>query len=239
MNLWQQFLWVIYPYLAVAVFVVGHLYRYASDPYGWTARSSEFLEKRLLRWGSTLFHWGILLVFLGHLAGLLVPAWLYRSLGVSDALYHRMAVTAGGLAGATALAGLLLLAYRRLRVARVRRTSSPADWVALALLALVMGLGLYNTLGHNLLVAEYDYRFSIGPWLRGLLLFRPDPRRMAGVPLGYQLHVLAAFALLAAWPFTRLVHVWSLPLPYLWRRYVLYRRRAPGPSDARANRLAG
>ena len=225
----QQFLWVIFPYLSLSVFVLGHLYRHAFRQYGWTTRSSEFLEKRQLRWASLLFHWGIVFVFLGHVAGLLVPQTLTAALGLSAALYHRQALVLGGLAGTATIAGIAWLNWRRWTISRLRATSQFWDYAAIGLLGAVIGLGLYNTLGQY--AAAYDYRTTVAPWLRGLLLLRPDASLMAGVPLSFQLHILAAFLLFALWPFTRLVHVWSLPVPYLRRRYILYRRRSPVRRD--------
>lgn len=223
LSLWQQFLWVIFPYVAMAVFVAVHLYRYATNPYGWTSRSSEFLEKGWLRWGSQLFHWGVIFALLGHIGGLGVPMPWYEALGVSPELYHLSAIIIGGLAGLAALAGLVILLLRRSLTAPLRLTSSRLDFLALVLLLIVVGLGIGNTLGYNVLYGSYEYRVTIGPWLRGLFTLRPNPALMAGVPLSFQLHALAAFGLIGVWPFTRLVHVWSVPLEYVGRTPILIR----------------
>jgi nitrate reductase gamma subunit len=232
MSLWNQFLWVVFPYLALAVCVVGHLYRHATDLYGWTAWSSELLEKERLKWGSTLFHWGIIFTLLGHVAGLLIPVSLYDALGISKTAYHLAAVAMGGISGTVALAGLLLLTFRRLNTSRIRETSSASDLVAIGLLLVVVVSGLVNTLGYNLVAGPYDYRPTIGPWLRSLFRLAPDASLMAPIPLTFKLHVLAAFALAGVWPFTRLVHIWSLPVGYLRRVPILYRAR-------RSRRLGG
>lgn len=224
MPAWGQVLWVILPYIALTVFVVANLYRLRIDPYGWTTRSSELLEKRWLRWGSLLFHWGILGVFLGHIAGLLVPRTVYDALGVSDEVYHLLSLSLGSAAGIAAASGGIILLVRRATVPRVRRTSQAGDFASLILVLLVIGTGLWAKAWHLFAPTAFEYRDTIGPWVRGLLTFRPDPRLMTGVPLPYQIHALAGLVLLAAWPFTRLVHAFSLPLGYLWRTYVLYRR---------------
>lgn len=233
MTLWNQFLWVIFPYLALATFLVGHVYRYAMDRFGWTAKSSEFLEKKWLKLGSSLFHWGILLVLGGHAGGLLVPIRVYESLGVSEEAYHLVAIVMGGLSGAAALAGLLILVLRRLLVTPVRRTSSLPDLVALGMLLLVVGLGMANTLGYNLLYGSYEYRVTLGPWFRSLFTFTPDAALVTGLPITFKLHTLAAFALLGIWPFTRLVHVWSVPIEYLGRVPILMRARNPQQAGGR------
>ncbi|CRK82223.1 respiratory nitrate reductase subunit gamma [Neobacillus massiliamazoniensis] len=221
-----QFLWVIFPYLMLTIFIVGHIYRYNVDQLSWTAKSSEFLEKKHLKWGSMLFHIGILFVFVGHVGGLLIPKSLMESLGVSESMYHAGAVYGGGLAGIITLLGILILLNRRLTNKRVRLTSDTSDLITVILIFLIILIGIYNTLIGNRLHPHFDYRETISPWFRGLLTFVPDPSLMKGVPLGFQLHILISFALIGIWPFTRLVHVWSVPLSYFKRRYIIYRKRA-------------
>lgn len=225
MNFWNQFLWVIFPYMVIAIFIVGHIYRYNTDQIGWTAKSSEFLEKKSLRWGSILFHFGILAVFGGHLVGLLVPKSVTESLGITDHLYHQAAIWGGGTAGIVTFIGISILLFRRLDNKRVRATSSISDIVIAILLFSEIALGLYNTFGFNLFIGGFDYRDNLAPWLRGLLIFKPDASLMEEVPLVFQLHVIIAFAIFAVWPFTRLVHVWSLPLEYLTRSFMIFRSR--------------
>ena len=225
MDRMSLFLWGIYPYIVLTVFVFGTLVRFNTNPYGWTAKSSEFLEKRLLWTGSTLFHWGILLVFSGHVSGLLVPVEVYRALGVTDEAYHVIAVVAGTIAGVVALIGGSVLFYRRLSVKRIRVTTSLGDWVSIVFLLVVITTGMLATGRNALDESGFDYRTTISPWIRGILSFRPNPSLMAGVPVYFKVHVLSSLSLFAVFPFTRLVHVLSLPVTYLWRSYVLYRRR--------------
>lgn len=225
MRFWDQFLWIIYPYLMLTTFIVVHLFRYRTDQLAWTAKSSEFLEKKSLRWGSMLFHVGIIMVFFGHVGGLLVPKAVMERMGISEAIYHAGAVYGGGLAGIITLAGIFILMTRRLTNLRVRAISSTSDTLLTILLFLNIFLGVAMTLGFNLFVGGFDYRETIAPWLRGLLTFRPDPSYMAEVPWIFQMHVLLSFAIFGIWPFTRLVHVWSVPLAYFRRSYVVYRKR--------------
>ncbi|HUC91753.1 MAG TPA: respiratory nitrate reductase subunit gamma [Paenibacillus sp.] len=223
----DQFLWLIYPYIMLTLFVVGHIYRYNTDQFGWSAKSSEFLEKRNLKWASLLFHWGIIFVFFGHVAGVLVPKGFYEVIGVTDEMYHFGAVWIGGAAGLMAVAGILLLFIRRVTFRRLSIHSSTSDWITLILLAFVIVTGFTNTVGYTASGGEFDYRDSIGPWFRGILSFNPDAELMVGAPIGFQIHILGAFLLFGIWPFTRLVHVWSVPLTYLNRRYLVYRSMRP------------
>ncbi|MCL6517047.1 respiratory nitrate reductase subunit gamma [Alicyclobacillus sp.] len=220
-----QFWWVIFPYAALAVCIVGTLYRFVYGQRGWGSKSSEILEKRWLRVGSLLFHWGILFVIGGHVMGLLVPLSVYEALGVSSEAYHLLADVAGGLAGLSATAGCLILLLRRIFNKRVRRNSTVSDFVALTLLFLVIALGTAQTVVYNNVVGPYEYRLTVGPWTRGLILLHPDPALMAGVPLALKIHVVLTFLLFAVSPFTRLVHVWSAPLRYPTRAPIQYRAR--------------
>lgn len=239
MSLWSQFLWVIFPYLALVTFVLGHVYRYAYDQYGWTPKSSQILERRLLMWGVLLFHWGFLFVFGGHVMGLLVPVEVYRSVGVSDHNYHVLSLWAGTATGAAALVGILLLNIRRWSIPRIRRNTETMRFLTDALLLVVILLGLSATVGYRVYASQYDlpgefeYRESIAPWFRSLFYFSPRPDLMVGAPLIFQLHTLSAFVLFALWPFSSLVHVFSVPLGYLRRRHVQYRSSNPQASLAR------
>ncbi|NSL52637.1 respiratory nitrate reductase subunit gamma [Calidifontibacillus erzurumensis] len=221
----DQFLWVIFPYLMVTIFIVGHIYRYKTEQLEWTAKSSEFFEKGSLKWGSMLFHIGVILVFFGHVVGLLIPKGVFERIGINEHFYHAGAVYGGGAAGLITLAGILILFSRRIASTRVRVISEFSDYLVTGLLLLIIALGVYNTLGYNLFVGHFDYRETIGPWVRGFLMLNPDPSLMLEVPLFFKLHILLSFTLFGIWPFTRLVHVWSVPLVYFRRSYILYRRR--------------
>lgn len=218
-------LWVALPYIVITFFIVTTVLRFKANPYGWTSKSSEILEKPLLKWGNHLFHWGLLCVFGGHVMGLLVPIDVYHALGVSDEFYHLNAVVMGGLAGLATLAGVLILCYRRLKVPRIRKTSSAGDLLTLAFLMLMIVTGVIATTCNASPQHEYDYRLSINPWIRGVLLLHPDPLMMLAAPWYFKVHILSAYGFFIAFPFTRMVHVFSLPIAYLWRSYVLYRRR--------------
>lgn len=218
------FLWVIVPYICLTAFVVGHFWRYRYDKFGWTTRSSQLYEDRLLRWGSPLFHFGILFVFLGHVMGLGVPKSWTEAVGINEDMYHFMAVSLGALAGFGTIVGMIILIYRRRTVGPVFSATTPMDKVMYFFLALVIVLGLWNTVASNIL-GHFDYRESVSVWFRGIFYFDLEPELMAAAPLGFQLHALTAFILFALWPFTRLVHVFSAPLGYITRPYIVYRSR--------------
>ena len=224
------FLWVILPYLCLATFAVGHYWRYRYDKFGWTTRSSQLYENRLLRLGSPLFHFGLLFVVLGHIAGLLVPESWTDGVGVSNRAYHWGALVGGSAAAAATLAGLAILVYRRRTVGPVFSATTRMDKLMYVFLAGVIVLGVWNTAsgaafmfgGH-----EYDYREGVSIWFRQFWTLHPDPALMDAAPLSFQLHALVASCLFALWPFTRLVHVFSAPVGYLTRPYIVYRSRDP------------
>lgn len=223
----EMLLWVIVPYVCLTVFVLGHVWRYTYDKFGWTTRSSQLYESKLLRLGSPLFHFGILGVFVGHVMGLGVPKSWTNAVGISDSVYHLLAVTGGMIAGIAAVVGLLILIYRRRTVGPVFSATTPMDKVMYAVLGLVMLLGFWTTITVTVLEVSghYDYREGVSVWFRGIFRFDLHPDLMAEAPLGFQAHGMAAMLLFALWPFTRLVHVFSAPLGYLTRPYVVYRSR--------------
>ncbi|MDV3223532.1 respiratory nitrate reductase subunit gamma [Intrasporangium sp.] len=225
------FLWVIFPYLCLAVFVVGHWWRYRYDKFGWTTRSSQLYEDRLLRWGSPLFHFGMLGVVAGHILGLVIPKSWTDAVGISETMYHWAAVIGGMAAGIAAFVGMVILIYRRRTVGPVFSATTPMDKTMYFFLGLVIVLGMWNTIASSIFGLgssdghAFDYRESVSLWFRGIFSGNPDPEYMVGIPLGFQLHALTASFLFALWPFTRLVHVFSAPLGYITRPYIVYRSK--------------
>lgn len=231
----ETLLWVVLPYVAITVFVVGHIWRYRADQLGWTTRSSQLLESRRLRAGVLMFHLGLFAVLGGHVLGILVPASVTEWAGVTEDMYHVVSVTAGTGSGLLMFAGFALLMIRRGTDARVRAVTTRTDRATYALLLLMLLTGMYATVGENLIGGGYEYRETVAPYFRGLFLLQPDVGLITEAPPVYRLHVLAGFALYALWPFSRLVHAWSVPLKYLTRSNILYRSRdgASRPVDAR------
>ena len=227
-------LWMTVPYIALTSFVLGHVWRYRTDQFGWTTRSSQIYESRLLRLGSPLFHFGILGVLGGHVLGLLVPQSWTSSAGISEAAYHFVAVSMGSLTGLAVVAGLAILLYRRVTVPAVRKATTRSDKLMYLLLVGALATGMLNTLTN--VFAAYNYRDTVSPWFRSLFSLHPAMELMAGAPWTFQLHVLIVVALLSIWPYTRLVHMFSAPIGYLTRPYLVYRSR--DPQKASANRYA-
>ncbi len=230
MSRWDFLLWVAVPYLCIATFVVGHVWRYRRDQYSWTARSTQLMERRLLMVGSLLFHFGILAVIGGHVLGILVPRSWTSAVGISDGTYHWIAVIMGGLAGVAVTAGFTILVYRRVAVGRVRATTTRSDLVLYPALAAVIVLGMLATFWGSA-IDEHHYRETVSPWFRGIFSFRPNGELMVDAPFVFQAHAFAAWVLFAIWPFTRLVHAWSVPIAYFRRAPIVYRSRtAPAPA---------
>ena len=224
MNSLNQFLWIIFPYICLAVCIIGHVYRYRTDQFGWTAKSSEFVEKKQLKIGSMMFHLGIIPVIAGHIVGLGIPKEWLHAMGVSDHLYHIGAVYIGSIFGFLTLGGMIVLTSRRFTKKNVRKLSTASDLIVNVLLLFIVFLGMYSTVVTNIVEPDFDYRSTISVWFRDLFLFSPDASVMAAVPLSFKIHILAGLAIFALWPFTRLVHVWSVPVSYMSRNYILYRK---------------
>ncbi|MEV6108863.1 respiratory nitrate reductase subunit gamma [Streptomyces sp. NPDC051940] len=222
----MDILWNTLPYVVIVLFVGGTVWRHRYDKFGWTTRSSQLYESRLLRIASPVFHYGILFVLAGHLVGLFVPDSWTDGLGISENAYHLLSLYTGTAAGVLTVAGIVLLVYRRRTTPSVLRATTVNDKAMYVLLLGAIVLGMWAKLshagGHG-----YDYRATISPWVRSVFTLRPKGELMAGVPLAYQIHVVVGLALIAAVPFTRLVHMLAAPVQYLFRPYVVYRGRSP------------
>ena len=226
MTAGQIILWIILPYVAITVFVVGHWWRYRHDQFAWTSRSTQLLDRSILGWASPAFHYGALAAVGGHVIGLVIPQSWTSAIGISEHTYRWIAGIAGGIAGAVTLIGFIGLVYRRARSDRVRRTTTRLDMFTYALLTVLILLGCWMTFTHTLATSTpYNYRDSIAPWWRSIFDLQPNVAAATHAPLVYQLHAIIAWLFWAAFPFTRLVHAWSIPLQYVGRPYILYRRR--------------
>ena len=224
MDLANSLAFLVFPYLALTTFVIGHGYRYLTDPLTWNARSSEFLDKDGQSLGITLFHWGVILTFVGHAGGLLIPQRLFDVVGIDGQAHTAIAYYSGLVVGAAALIGAILVFRRRLTRRRIRAITTTNDFITVGGLIFVIAVGLYNVIfGHYYLLD------TIAPWIRSIVIFRPAPELMRDVPLSYKVHILSALLLLGYSPFSRLIHIWSLPLTYLLRSHILFRRRVPSP----------
>ncbi len=216
-------LFAILPYVALAIAVVGLVWRYRTNQFSYSTVSSQFLENRQLFWGSVPWHYGIILILLGHLLGILFPSSVMAFNGVPVRLYI---LEGTGLAlGLLVLVGLVLLLLRRGTNPRVRAVTSRMDLILLLLLLLSVVTGIGTAIFYRW--GSGWYVQTATPYLRSLVTFSLKVEYMAPLPLLVKIHAVNAFVILAVFPFTRLVHVLSVPLAYLWRPYqiVIWRRR--------------
>lgn len=225
----HNFFFGIYPYIALSVLVIGSIARYERDPFTWKSSSSQLLRRKQLMIGSVLFHVGILVIFFGHLFGLLTPIWIFDALGISHGAKQVLAIVAGGIAGIFALVGGLMLLHRRLMDPRVRATSSFADTGILILLMaqLVLGLGTILVSLQHLDGHEMTKFMS---WAQGIFTFQADAAaEITDVSWLFKLHLVLGLTIFLVFPFTRLVHMLSAPVRYLWRPgyQVVRSRRRP------------
>lgn len=223
-------LWGILPYAVFLTLVGGLIWRYRYDQFGWTTRSSQLYESRLLRIGSPLFHFGILVVLVGHLIGLVIPKRWTDAAGVSQELYHLQAMLLGGIAGFCTLAGIAILIYRRRTTGPVFLATTKNDKTMYVVLVAAIVAGLFTTVIHvTAHEPDSNYRLNVSLWFRSLFRLQPDIAAMSRADLSYQVHALIGMLLFAMWPFTRLVHAFTAPLHYLFRPYIVYRSRDSRP----------
>jgi nitrate reductase gamma subunit len=219
----NDLLFVVLPYAAVALLVVVSIARWRLHQFTVSSMSSQLLESRRLFWGSISFHWGITLILIGHLLALLVPRSIEMWNSVPLQLYL---LEATGMAlGLWALFGIVVLIARRIQVPRIRSVTSPMDAVVLGLLLVQIVTGLWIAFGYRW--GSFWGTSVFVPYVRSLLTFSPRPELVAALPLILKAHVLAFFAFLAVFPFSRLVHIVTLPLGYLvrpWQKVVRNRR---------------
>lgn len=227
MNHWNIFFFIIVPYVCLAIMIFGIGWRWRTDQFGWTSRSSETYERTWLRIASPMFHFGIIFVFFGHVLGLLIPSSWTKAIGIDEHAYHIIALSLGSVAALITIIGLIGLLVRRFVVKSVRLATSRSDIITYLLLVIPIGLGTTATVWKQIFSGGdgYNYRETISPWLRSLFYFHPDISLMTAVPWIFKVHILAAFLLFAIWPYTRLVHVLSAPIPYAARPYLVYRSR--------------
>ncbi|MEG2171626.1 MAG: respiratory nitrate reductase subunit gamma [Desulfovibrionaceae bacterium] len=212
------FFFVVYPYICLALLLFGLLLRYVYTQNTWNARSSEIFEKQTLRIGSMLFHLGILFSFGGHILGLVLPPAALQALGLSMPLHMELAGMAGKILAPLVILGLGILLFRRLCNAHVAATTTRTDIVIILLI-------LLNACTYQSYVAHFPVFSTIGPWLRSVLTFYPAPVYLMSVPLFMQIHIVSGLTIFALLPFSRLVHIFSVPLTYITFPAVLYRKR--------------
>ena len=224
----HHFLFGVYPYICLAVFFMGSLARFDRDQYTWKSDSSQLLRSGSLRWGSNLFHVGILFLFFGHAVGLLTPHFFYE--GFMDAAFkQRMAIYAGGTAGAICFVGLSMLLHRRIFDPRIRLTSHRTDIAILVILWVQLTLGLI-TLPYSYSHADGSAMLVLAEWAQRIVTFRPDAAALVNMDWPYKVHLVLGMTIFLLFPFSRLVHVWSgfASVAYLVRPYQVVRSRRLG-----------
>lgn len=224
-------LFVWYPYVCISAFVFGSLIRFDREQYTWKAHSSQLLRKRQLKWGSNLFHFGILFLFLGHTVGLLTPASVY-TLVISPEDKQFVAMAAGGVAGIACFIGLTLLLHRRLFDARIRQTSTYMDLAILTILWVQLVLGL-ATLPYSWGHEDASVMLTLSHWAQGIVTVQPvDASTLQGLDWPYLVHLVLGMTIFLIFPFSRLVHIWSAPVWYLGRKgYQVVRTRKPQAAE--------
>ncbi|WP_248804847.1 respiratory nitrate reductase subunit gamma [Pseudomonas sp. MWU13-2100] len=225
MSNWNLLLFGVYPYVAVAICLIGSWARFDLSQYTWKAGSSQMLNQRGMRVASNFFHIGVLFILAGHFVGLLTPSAVYHHL-ISTENKQLLAMVSGGLFGLLCLVGLLMLVNRRLSDPRVRATSSASDILVLLVLLVQLVLGLLT------IVASTEHMDGsvmvlLADWAQNTVLLRPTEAAASIAPVGliYKLHVFLGLTLFVLFPFTRLVHIVSAPIWYLGRRYQIVRQK--------------
>ena len=221
----HNFAFNVYPYICLAVFFMGSLARFDRDQYTWKSDSSQMLRAGLLRWGSNLFHVGILFLFFGHSVGMLTPHALYEAF-ITPAQKQLLAIVAGGVAGFICFIGLSMLLWRRLFDPRIRLTSHRTDIAILLILWVQLTLGLI-TLPFSLSHADGSVMMVLADWAQRIVTFRPLAANLIGLAWPYKVHMVLGMTIFLLFPFSRLVHVWSgfASITYVLRPYQLVRAR--------------
>ena len=228
MNTLHNFFFNVYPYICLSVFLMGSQARFDRDQYTWKSDSSQLLRKGQLRWGSNLFHIGILFLFGGHTVGLLTPHFIYEPL-ISPGTKQMVAVVAGGIAGVICFIGLSLLLHRRIFDDRIRLTSHRTDLFILVILWVQLVLGLITlpfSYGHS----DGSVMLVLSDWAQRIFTFRPDAAGLVALDWPYKVHLVLGMTIFLLFPFSRLVHVWSGfgTLAYVFRPYQVVRSRKLG-----------
>ncbi len=223
----HEFIFGAYPYLAGTIFLAGSWLRFDREQYTWKSDSTQLLSKRGIRAASNLFHIGIIAIFFGHLFGMLTPHSVFQAMGISDLQHQYIAIIAGIIFGTMTLIGGFMLFMRRLSNPRIRAAGRKRDVFTIGWLVLTVLLGLSTipfSLGH---ASDGDpgTMLVLVEWVQSVGTLQPNPALIANVDFIYKLHIFFGMTVFLIFPFTRLVHVWSVPLGYLGRAYQVVRTK--------------
>jgi len=221
----------LYPYLAGTVFIIGSWIRFDSEQYTWKADSSQLMSNRNMRLASNLFHIGIIGIFLGHLVGLLAPFAVWEAISLSSLGKQSIAMYGGGFLGILCLIGGSMLWWRRVTHPRVRAAGRTSDLFILTwiMITLLFGLATTFTTAHHAAQGSADTMMTLAQWAKSIVLFNPQPELVAQTEAVFRWHLFFGMTLFLLFPFTRLVHIWSLPLGYLGRAYQIVRTKRQVP----------
>lgn len=219
------FLFNLYPYICLAVLLLGSLVRFDREPYSWKSDSSQSICKQELRLGSNLFHYGVLIVIAGHFVGFLMPEPIVMWL-MSPTQHMLLAMVVGGIAGVIALIGMSILIHRRLYYRRVRGNSRKWDIIIVLMLWFQLALGI-TTVPYSAQDMSGAHFEMLVRYVQSIVTFQPVGSILQGAPWVYQVHILLGFTIFLVSPFTRMVHIWSgvATLAYLFRPHQLVRKR--------------
>ncbi len=223
----NDFLFGVYPYIAGTIFLVGSWIRFDREQYTWKADSSQFLNNKKMRLASNLFHIGIIAIFFGHLVGMLTPHSVFLAVGISDLAHQKIAIVAGILFGGMCLVGGTMLIMRRLKEPRIMATSRKRDLLVIGWILATLIVGLLSTLVSMSHVSHGDVSTMIAltSYVQSIATLQADPSLLADVSPIFKLHMLLGMTVFLIFPFTRLVHIWSVPLTYLGRAYQIVRTK--------------
>jgi nitrate reductase gamma subunit len=227
MSYLHQFIYGIYPYIALAIFLFGSLARFEREQYTWKSDSSQMLHEGNLRVGNILFHIGVLGLFFGHLVGLLTPVIVWDTIGVTHTFKQMIAMVMGGVFGTLCMFGLLILLHRRLTNPRIAAVTKTGDKVLLLWIFVTLGLGL-STIFESANHTDGHMMVLLMTWAQHIVTFRGDAAEfIVAAPLLFKLHLFMGLSLFVIFPFTRLVHVWSgfASVGYISRAWQLVRPR--------------
>ncbi len=226
MNL-SNLLFGIYPYIALTTFFVGSWIRFDREQYTWKADSSQIFEKEQLQKGSILFHIGVIALFFGHFAGLVTPHSWFLAMGISDMMHQIVAISAGAAFGSICMMGGVILWKRRMFHPRVRANSRFMDlfilnWIlgTLAVGLMTIPVSIYHAFG-----GDTSAMIALSNWAQATLSLNADASLLDGVGWIYKLHLFLGMSVFLLFPFSRLVHVWSMPLGYMFRPYQIVRTK--------------
>ena len=216
-----------YPYIALTVFVIGSWIRYDNEQYTWKTDSSQLLSKQGMMLASNLFHVGIIMIFFGHFAGLVLPHGLWLGLGISDLAHQWIAIIAGVIFGIMCLVGGSMLWYRSMYNPRVRINSRRSDVFIITWLMATLILGLLTvpfSIGHAV-KGDPAVMLALAEWVKSILLLNPQPELMTKVDPIFRAHIFFGMTVFLVFPFTRLVHILTAPFSYLTRAYQIVRTK--------------